>query len=356
MRRTGAKPPRLIVHAGNRKTGSTAIQDYLLEYETGPGYEFLYRGKANSSLWMVQAFKQDMARYSFVPRGKSWREAITGGGKVDLQARVERIRAMARKALAKRVAAVRKPLGILSAENIYSMNKSEVEDLQDFLSALTPEIDVLVYIRSPKGQIESGFQERLKHGATALEKKYQLNHARRLQFFDSAFGRERVHVYKYARDSFPGGDVAAHFMRELGLEHQGGHARRANTALSLPATQLLYVYRKFYPDSDPIDRRVVAQLSGLPGERLRFHSSLYARIHSPDSDALRRFEERAGFSIDEDVTAYDEVGIRSEEDLLEIPGSALDWLRQKVGAMPAVDDEMLTVAESVRALGQLDAN
>lgn len=353
MREGGANSPGLIVHAGNRKTGSTAIQDYLLEHETGSSYEYLYRGKANSSLWMVQAFKHDLEKQPFVARGASLREIVTSTG-VDLPARAGRIRRRAREALEKRIRAMRKPLGILSAENIYSMNEAEVEELHAVLASLVPQIDVLIYLRTPKGQIESGFQERLKHGATDLRRRYRLNHARRLQTFDRIFGRERVHVYKYAREEFPGGDAAAHFMGCLGLEYHASKARRANTGLSLPATQLLYIYRMYYPEQEPVDRRVVSQLTGLPGGRLHFHSSLYGKIHSPDPEAVRSLQDRVGFSLLEDVTAHDGEGIRSEDDLLALPGSAVDWLREKVGTAGG-GDELRAVAESVRALGKLKA-
>jgi hypothetical protein len=59
-------------------------------------------------------------------------------------------------------------------------------------------------------------------------------------------------------------------------------------------------------------RRVLKRKIKVVRTRLRLRSSLYGSIHSPDPDALRCFEERAGLSLAEDITAHDDAGIRNE--------------------------------------------
>ena len=90
-------------------------------------------------------------------------------------------------------------------------------------------------------------------------------------------------------------------------------------------------------------------------KRQHFHSSLYKRIHNLDTAASRSFEERAGFSNDEDITAHDDIGIRCESDLMDIPGSSIGWLADKVGPSHVGKGEVREIADSVRALGKLKA-
>ena len=50
----------LHLHAGFHKTGTTAIQEYLFNADLDPEYTYFHTGIANSSLIMLQAFKQDL--------------------------------------------------------------------------------------------------------------------------------------------------------------------------------------------------------------------------------------------------------------------------------------------------------
>ncbi|WP_156507792.1 hypothetical protein [Halioglobus sp. HI00S01] len=160
--------------------------------------------------------------------------------------------------------------------------------------------------------------------------RYPLGYAGRVRMLDKVFGEERVRVYRYQRDDFPDGDVVQHFMGEVGEKFSYENAGRDNTSLSLPAVQLLYAYKKQYPHPQQEDLAVVARLSELTGNPLKFHSSLFQELSTAKESGIRAFEERAGFSICEDIEADDDYGIRDERDLLSIPDFALQWLDENM--------------------------
>ena len=73
-------------------------------------------------------------------------------------------------------------------------------------------------------------------------------------------------------------------------------------------------------------------LASLPGENLTF--SQHA-IHRPcwttRKGDIEWLEQRAGFSITEDIQADDHNGIRSERDLTDIPAESVAWLISQPG-------------------------
>ena len=121
---------------------------------------------------------------------------------------------------------------------------------------------------------------------------------------------------------------------------------------SLPAIQLLYVYRMFYPSQVERDRRMVARLEQLSGKPLHFHSELYNQliVLTPEEEA--RFEERAGFSIAENLQADDDIAIRCEEDLLAIPERSIAWLyAQSDSGRAMAKPDLQGIASLVALLG-----
>ena len=177
-----------------------------------------------------------------------------------------------------------------------------------------------------KSRMESAFQERLKHRRTTLVEKFPLGYLAGVQKLDRVFAQENVHIHNYCRDNFPGGDVVRHFLEAIGENYLPTENIDDNRSLSLPAIQLLYHYRQEFPAQEACDQEIVEMLSTLSGRPLKFHSRLYKELLVAGENAISNFEERAGFSINEDVESHDDMGIRSEEDLLDVPESSLQWL------------------------------
>ena len=337
---------RLVIHSGGHKTGSSAIQRYLFQQREQLGDAiYLHRDTANSSLWMLHAFKRDLAE---LPAFRHLQLTETDVCELRERAR-ERLHSLAMQCQAS--------LAVLSAEAIASFSLGELNEMKCFLAPLFSRVEIHQYFRPMKSRMESAYQERLKHRFASLEKKFHLGYNRRIELLDEIFGRENVNIHKYDATEFPGGDVVAHFLSALDLPvEQSALSQSYNEGLSLPAVQLLYVYRKFNPSLTPADRAIVKQLSHMPGDPFRFHSALYHELLANGPNAVFLFEQRVGFSITENLTADDAIGIRSEQDLAEIPQQSLRWLSDTLSrpggttVVPPADADLSAVAALVASL------
>lgn len=313
--------PALYLHAGQHKTGSSAIQNYLYEHRDAlPGVQYLYKDRANASMWMLAAFKADLgALPKYRHKGHSAEH-------------LAKIRRRARKRLERAIAAITAPRAVLSAEAVSLFTQAEMVDLQAFLAPHFASITVVLYVRPMKSRLESAFQEKLKHRHAAFDEPFRLNYFRRASALAAAFGRDNLRIYRFDTRLFPRGDVVCHFLAELGLPlPESGSDTDANLGLSLPAVQLLYAYRQRYRSPSRRDTAVLARLAALPGPPFRFHSSLYREIISSAPRGVSEFEALAGFSLDEEIAADDAVAVRSEADLTAIPDTALAWLAGELG-------------------------
>ncbi len=324
--------PALCLHVGQHKTGSSAIQNYLFEHRDElPELAYLYKDRANASLWMLAAFKQDLGTLPTY-RHKNLSEQ-----------HLANVRARARRRLEGVLADVSAPQAVLSAESVSLFTPDEMRDLRQFLEPYFSSITVFQYVRPMKSRLESAFQEKLKHRRAALDEPFKLNYFRRARVLAEAFGRENLRIFKFDSQLFPRGDVVCHFLEQLGLPlPEASSATDANRGLSLPAVQLLYAYRDRYPEPREEDRRIVERLAELPGPAFRFHSSLYREIISSAPRGVSKFEALAGFSLDEHIDADDAIAVRAEKDLQAIPEAVLAWLADASGAAtPATDTDAI---------------
>ncbi len=331
---------KLIIHAGMHKTGTSAIQDYLFQQLDHPAFTYLHDGSANSSLLMLQAFKHDLEKmpvFCEEPMDSARREQV-------------RERAMARLEAVLRQDGDR--TAILSAESICTFDATDTALLYETVSRHFDEVRVVLYVRPIYSRVQSAFQERLKTRFTRMDDQLIVNFTRFSGIFDDVFGREHVEYRQYLRQNFPQGSVVADFLQSIGIPppHQSGTP--ANTALSLPAVQLLYIYRVHFPKLAAHDQLLIDRLASLRGEAFRMHSSVVERAVVEREGSDQWLKERAGFSIWEGADPGAE-GLRSEAQLLAPVPEALHWLcaqlppAQRRGVNPA---DSLQLARLLRAL------
>jgi hypothetical protein len=189
---------------------------------------------------------------------------------------------------------------------------------------------VYIYLRPIKSRIESAFQEALKTRFRGLDQKFLVVFESLIGKFDKVFGRDNVIVSKYSKDEFPGGDVVGHFLAQIGLdtfnvEPQGS----VNSSLSLPAIQLLYIYRLYFPNRDRRDLERVRKLQQLSDDPFRFHSQLYGELVDLRDGDFDWLQNRVGFVLTEVIDADDAIGVREEADLTRVSDTALDWLKSQ---------------------------
>ena len=307
----------LHLHAGFHKTGSTAIQGYLFHNPLGSDHSYFHNNNPNSSLIILQAFRQNLADYQQFQHENFTPEDVL------------RIQKTARNRIAEIIQEIDKTHTILSAESIGILNPAEHLKLYEFFKKYYKEIHVYIYIRTIKSRIESAYQEILKTRYRSLEQQFPVSFKKSIGGFDQAFGKNRVHVCKFSKAEFAGGDVVNHFLGQLGIARQDGQHSKDNTALSFPAIQLLYIYRTFFPTPVGGDNERIERLGSLPGAAMHFHSDLFEKLLSQDSGDTQWLEDRAGFSVTEDIEAYNDSAIRSERELTAISRESVRWLKEQ---------------------------
>ncbi|TKD17685.1 hypothetical protein FBT96_13320 [Rhodobacter capsulatus] len=312
--------PRLVVHFGGHKTGSSSIQETLhARNDPKNGFLFLFVTHPNSSALMQNAFllpeKLLSIRASEATRG-------------DLPAMRDGARRHLRRIILEGIAACPEGPLILSAESISSFAPEEVDMMLAFFQDLPVEPEFIGYIREPVTYLRSSFQEILKLRmppnpvfAPADATVLPLTHHAIVETLDRRVGRERVQVFIYDRASFPEGSVVRHFLSVLGVD-PGALARiDSNEGMSQLAVKLLYTYRRLgacpFANRGPrrVEHKFAEDLGCLPDVPFELHPELRDRARAVNSHIFGWAEARLGRPFPEpEVKAG--TGIRSEADLL----------------------------------------
>jgi len=310
----------LILHGGMHKTGSSAIQEYLFRHLEEPGVEYFCFDRPNSSLILLEAFHSCLES---LPRYRDM-----GLTDEDLSAK----RAKARRRFQRHLAACRKQTLIISAESFSLLDLADCQDLAEQLRTYYSRIKLVLYVRPLRSRIESAFQQKLKQRWIPLEDKVVINFRKQISNYDAVFGRENVDIRPFHPDIFPGHSVVNDFLQACKLPPAGHFSPRVNVGLSLPAVQLLYIYRLQYSQAGSEDKALLARLSELPGERFRMHRDLVQKVLIERDDSYAWLEERAGVSLEDD-SGRDGVEVASESDLLRLEASTLQWLEEQTAGL-----------------------
>lgn len=316
MSRSTVKGKRLIMHAGMRKTGSSSIQEYLFRQLDHPDYGYLSAGIANSSQMMMEAFQRNFDQTPSFSYNR-WSRA-----------EVDALRANARKEFARIARRCDRPTAILSAESISTFSAQENSDLRDAAKQHFDDIQVVMYIRPLWSRVESTFQERLKTGFAHLTQPVPARFERFETTFDGVYGRENVFYRRFSPGEFRGGSVVGDFLDFAGVPFTELPEEKVNKSLSLAAIQLLYIYRKYYPELSPDDAGLIEALGELEGEKFRLHRSVVEQSIDETARSRAWLQARAGISLWDDRGESDS-GIRDESELLDVSRRTLDWLQDR---------------------------
>ncbi|MEH6585334.1 MAG: hypothetical protein V7720_02190 [Halioglobus sp.] len=330
----------LFIHGGMHKTGSSAIQRYLYEHLDHPTFEYLSAGRPNASNIVLEAFH---SRLGDIPRYKT---------RMQTQEALQSLRVNARNRFKKRMALTQKPNVILSAESFSLLNKDECTSLMAEVSKVFSVVKLVLYIRPVRPRVESAFQQKLKIRFVELEHKVRPSFRQRIAKYDDIFGKENVIIRAYDPSNFPGGSVINDFLAVVGLNIQVDSSPRANVGLSLPAVQLLYVYRRQFQTAIPEDKKLIVILGALNGDRFRMHQELLDRILVDNDEDYHWLEQRTGISVS-GVQRHADYAVREEQDLLDVPQSSLRWLQQQQNDFqftPERAPDLQAIAEALRKL------
>ncbi len=329
-----------ILHFGMHKTGTTSIQQSLFRSCTDERFHYIDLGSPNPSGRIATAFlREPQSFHIHRKRGTTPQE-------------LRRLRDETIAALVEQVNLARDKTAILSAEVISALAIDELARLCETLTrAGATRIKAVGYIRPPRSYLESAFQQSLKGGwrrprLESVFPKYQ----HRFEKFDTVLGREQVTFWNFAPHTFPEHCVVQDFARRNGIDLGTQKPLKTNQALSLPAVQLLLIYRTFGPQSATgkaaiaQNRMLVSRLTGLRGAPLRFHPEYVAPSLQRHRTDIAWMEHRLGAPLVEEGAVHD-AAVRSDVDLLDVPQEALEWLAAEIGEPLRGAGESLSVRD-----------
>ena len=266
---------RILLHVGMPKAGSTALQLALAGGRDRLARQGILYPKAplfpDSQNFLIAGVEE---RRHALPR--MIRTAYTG--------RMEEIEPAFARWMAEiraSVASTRPETMILSSEWLFGLRgRRKFDGLAAILRDYGEVLDVVAYVRRPADQYLSAVQQTLK-GSHAIRPLAPIRYRTPLEGF--ARVADALHVVRYDRAAFPGGDIVRHFVEsflpEAGPAEASGEL--ANATISAEGMAILAGYRRinhrkrrgrFTPDTDRLIvaiREADAAVGGAVRPRLR---------------------------------------------------------------------------------------
>lgn len=217
----------IIVHIGMHKTGSTAIQKSLDQFEN-EDISFISIDNPNASRAIVTAFSRRYLEY------EHWKKAFM------TTEEIEQLRSRYRADLQSKLQQISTPRAIISGEDISSFDPQSARKLLDYLANYADTVRIISYVRDPLSLAVSAFQEQVKNGQGELPKKFGMNYQRRIQKFVNLVGHENMIVREYAPKKFTNGCVVEDFCELAGIDASTVAVQRANESLTADAVKAIY--------------------------------------------------------------------------------------------------------------------
>ena len=309
--------PKCILHVGMHKTGTTSIQNSLQKLDDDTFYYARLRDRPNHSLAVNMIF----AKPNDPRLKKKW---FTKGGDVEVQGRE------GRRDLNTSVVTARGRTLVLSGEGMLRMPVADLNRLKNFMNLHGyDDIEVIAYIRPPMGYISSAVQQHIK---TGNQSSFNITNSvpdykAKFSKFDEVFGPDKVRLFKFDPNSFPGRDVVADFCAKAGIPLSSIVPVRKNESITRLAAQLRFQYT-VHAEAEglrPLRGGAIAaalceRLLPLDPTRFRVAPSVLKPVADSLKSDIEWMEKRLGQPLQEDLR--DEPGdVRTEEDLLQpVPG------------------------------------
>lgn len=268
--RVEGRTGRLIVHIGDRKTGSTSIQNALA---TGavrlPGRTLCYPSRMAHNYLSREITRAKTLEQTSLP---------------DLMARIGKDSA---------------DVTILSAEHFEDMPPEKLREVHDrFLAPIADEVIYVGYLRPHAARTTSSFAEQVKIGSFQgdLEQFFRKSRTRRRFFYAprtrawrAAFG-EAYRLRPMIRNELKGGNVIEDFLDVAldGAPCTVADSDSANESLGLRDLMVLKLVHGFTQGQGPMKRlelgwavaRFLNEETGAPQDKLRLHRALAEEIAS----------------------------------------------------------------------------
>ncbi|AWB49121.1 hypothetical protein HYN69_11945 [Gemmobacter aquarius] len=310
-------PDHILLHIGMHKTGTTALQHALHDYDDGQ-IRYARLGHSNHSIPVVTCFASEPHRYHVWKRIGATRQEVA------------RKVAFCRERLESELALPRKRL-LFVGEEISLLPTAAVTALSATLHRSGAEISVLAYLRDPLGYVTSAFQQQVRGGQACytLPRPY---YRQRFEKFTAIFGRNAVSFRAYAPERTAGWSIISDYSGAAGLPPRALADCRSNPSLPLDAVRLLHLFNRTNPQIGSetglaARSALISYLAACFTTRFTIDPGIVAAV--VDADELAWVEDTTGIPLRAVPGATDPT--RAEAALAayldDIPPQAIDRLR-----------------------------
>ena len=349
-----------IVHIGDRKTGSTTIQQFL----TANKQTLARNGKVVSEAAFRRVYHSGLTSYALddhvidTPARRHW----------DLTSieDIASFRTSLRDGLLSEAQAVDATAAVLfSHEDLFRIQDHEVERLAELLREIYDNIEIVVYLRRQADRDASEYGQALKNGHTGVD---LLAHCRSdyhelLNRWARHFGEDAIKPRIFDAGDFVGGDLIDDFCDAAGLGDPTQYERvaAANESLSVVAQDFLRAFNTVWSKTQGfpfglVVHTLLRDYAG-PGRRpsrraAEAHMAQYRRAN----DALRKRwfpERRTLFSDDFSMFPEREAPVSSLDQTMSISLRLMHRLGDQIEGLRANIDRTNESNERIR--GRRDA-
>jgi hypothetical protein len=328
---------RCILHVGMHKTGTSSIQHSLAGF--ADANFFYHRDGKNHGRAILGLLGSASGSDKWWGRDTAKRTRAAPQGQPDESACrkfQETFQLLGHRAL------------LLSGEHFVFLSTAELRKLQGILSEEGVEkIEAVAYVRTPAAYITSLVQQKVKVGTThffmlqdggrlRLDREH-CHYRRSFEKFDTEFGRENVHLWKFDPGSFPAGCVVRDFCSKLGIALPEERIVRVNESIPREAVALLYTYGKLGERFGsrsmraPEIQALAGRLTKLGDTKFRLSPELLRPLLADNRADIEWMEARLGASLQEELGEHRAGDVRDEWDLLRPDPEVIGKLRAMLG-------------------------
>jgi hypothetical protein len=299
------------IHIGMHKTGTTAIQTALDDYDDGRT-AYLKLGNANHSHAMMAIFAPALPNLRI-------------GRKVRVSAKARnRHMSSLRSQFLCQVETGGRNLIISGEELTGSLQAPHIGSLITAISPHFDDVRAIAYVREPIGYMRSALQEVVKNGRVTLEPAHP-RYKERFEPWMTSLGQNKIELVPYDLSAFPDRNVVADFAARVGLQSVPALRNRKNESLSAEAFALIYSARRKLAALPRGARFQRAELRTYIAAASDFGSTPFAlpsSVVAASLDKIREdmiwIEDVMGRSLPAAETGKAGLGFESEDDLFSL--------------------------------------
>jgi hypothetical protein len=268
--------PRIILHAGLHKTGTTSVQENCARHAellqqhgiVYPSFNFRERRINNHSDPLAGVFSSRPLAYGMVRR-----QGVEDDPSVAISAFTEQFDAI--------LAEPRGETLLLSAEMVADFNPDDVGALKQRLLESTDRLQVVAYVRSPQSSLASILQQRALAGIAGTPQDLTDVVRNRFERLQRAFP-DILELHNFHQAVLHPGGLVGHFLELIGLPPgiiSSLDFSHANSRISAEAYRLIEAINLAYPHGGSAEHGVkrhyhdMSSLQALPGQAFRIDAS-----------------------------------------------------------------------------------